>query len=99
MGLFYSSPSKPNFSRIGRGRPPSLCGPLKNPGNTTLTWFLKLLNRISALPPNLAFGMKTHKACKKYIPFLFRLRAIMHFANDFPIRNRPRYGRHREYCG
>ena len=32
----------------------------KNLGNTTLTWFLKLLNRISALPPNLALGMKTH---------------------------------------
>jgi len=74
MGLFYSSPSKPNFSRIGRGRPPSLCGPLKNPGNTTLTWFLKLLNRISALPPNLAFGMKTHKFLLTALYILFIIR-------------------------
>ena len=60
MGLFYSSPSKPNFFRIGRGRP-SLCGPLKKPRNTALTWFPKLLNRIRALPQNLALGMKTHR--------------------------------------
>ena len=59
MGLFYSSPSKPNFSRIGRGAPLPMRPPKKT-GNTTLTWFLKLLNRISALPPNLALGMKTH---------------------------------------
>ena len=38
---------------------------LKNPGNTTLTWLLKLPNRIRALLPNLALGMKTHKAQKK----------------------------------
>ena len=61
MGLFYSSPSKPNFFRIGRGGP-SLCGPLKKPRNTALTWFPKLLNRIRTLPQNLALGMKTHMA-------------------------------------
>ena len=65
MGLFYSSPSKPNFFRIGRGGP-SLCGPLKKPRNTALTWFPKLLNRIRALPQNLALGMKTHNRAGFY---------------------------------
>ena len=59
MGLFYSSPSKPNFFRIGRGAPLSMRPP-KKPRNTALTWFPKLLNRIRALPQNLALGMKTH---------------------------------------
>ena len=60
MGLFYSSPSKPNFFRIGRGAPLPMRPP-KKPRNTALTWFPKLLNRIRALPQNLALGMKTHK--------------------------------------
>ena len=34
--------------------------PPKNLGNTALAWLLKLLNRIRALPQNLALGMKTH---------------------------------------
>ena len=59
MGLFYSSPSKPNFFRIGRGAPLPMRPP-KKPRNTALTWFPKLLNRIRALPQNLALGMKTH---------------------------------------
>ena len=59
MSLFYVSPLKPNFLRIGRGallpmRPPA------SPRNTALTLFLKLLNRIRVLPQNLALKMKTH---------------------------------------
>ena len=70
MGLFYSSPSKPNFFRIGRGAPLPMRPP-KKPRNTALTWFPKLLNRIRALPQNLALGMKTHIFEHKCINFIF----------------------------
>ena len=59
MGLFYSSPSKPNFFRIGRG--PLPMRPQKIPGKAAPTWSLKMLNRIRVFPQNLALGMKTHK--------------------------------------
>ena len=58
MGLFYSSPSKPNFFRIGRG--PLPMRPQKIPGKAAPTWSLKMLNRIRVFPQNLALGMKTH---------------------------------------
>ena len=79
MGLFYSSPSKPKFFRIGRGASLPM-RPLKNPGNTTLTWFLKLLNRIRALPPNLALGMKTHIG-KLSKPEMSKLKACLNSNN------------------
>ena len=41
--------------------------PPKKLGNTALTWFPKLLNRIRALPQNLALGMKTHDLEKNTI--------------------------------
>ena len=43
-----------------REGPPLPMRPPKKPRNTALTWFPKLLNRIRALPQNLALGMKTH---------------------------------------
>ena len=61
-GPFLFQPVETELFPHREGRTPPYAAPLKNPGNTTLTWFLKLLNRISALPPNLALGMKTHRA-------------------------------------
>ena len=64
MGLFYSSPSKPNFFRIGRG--PLPMRPQKIPGKAAPTWSLKMLNRIRVFPQNLALGMKTHTRYCQY---------------------------------
>ena len=61
MGLFYSSPSKPNFFRIGRGPSPYAPPKKKIPGKAASTWSLKMLNRIRVFPQNLALGMKTHE--------------------------------------
>ena len=68
MGLFYSSPLKRNFFRIGRGLPLPMRSPKKS-GEHTQTWFLNLLNRIRTLPSLPAPGMKTHKFCTKHTPF------------------------------
>ena len=82
---------------------------LKNLGNTTLTWFLKLLNRISALPPNLALGMKTHKKLTIRVCLVYTIIAqlenvqfssfglsvfnLWRNVTDIPCRELPFYGR------
>ena len=50
--FFYFRPSKPNFFPHREGVPLPMWL-LKNLGNTTLTWFLKLLSRKSATPKTL----------------------------------------------
>ena len=44
---------------MGRETPLPMRPPKKSEGHYA-AWFLKLQNRIRALPPNLALGMKTH---------------------------------------
>ena len=76
-GPFLFQPVETELFPHREGRAPSLCGPLKKPRNTALTWFPKLLNRIRALPQNLALGMKTHtgsSAVAHLYSFLLRRR-------------------------
>ena len=61
-GPFLFQPVETELFPHREGRAPPYAAPLKKPRNTALTWFPKLLNRIRALPQNLALGMKTHSA-------------------------------------